>query len=477
MGASGERCPQCGEPVGRFDYQCPECELVLPEREAPRPRDRREVSVVRAIMERPRSRTEPGRPKKVAPPRPTVTGPNPQLVPLDRVLHVRAALRLQSLNLHPYEAWVVSLIDGQSTGQMLSEKLELAPRELQGLLQGLIDRGAVSLGEVRPGRPGKKPSERAKTVSLPDAEQPSDPTQLHDREALLEAATDPQIERPQPRPPQPEGRRATGPSQKPLAGKSGAHPAVGSDGDEDESTAGMGRHGQPARKPDPQRAEPTVMLPMPEAPVQRREAETILEQRAEPTVIFDKRPAPVAARAEPETIMQPRPSAGGTARPTSARPVSSGARPVSSGARPVSGGARPVSGGARPISRPNEAMRPMSDPYRPPMPASAKREVPRPTMGIDDVDAQGALQVALQMEQSGRMEDAVGYLERAIARSPDAAPLYNRLAVILMRDFDDLSTAEQLVLRALELVPSHPVFTRNLNTIRQKLRGAKGKRR
>lgn len=463
MGASAEKCPQCGERVGRFDYQCPSCELILEDREAP-PREKREVSVVRAMMERPRSRTEPGRPKK--PERPesvSTTGPVPALPSLDRVLHVKAQLRLEQLNLHPYDAWLVSLIDGASTGQMLATKLALAPRELQGVLQGLIEQGVISLGAMKASAPAPRPSERAKTVSMPDAAQPAEPTEVLNRDALAAQVTSPHLRTPPPPPPPPpkaEGRRLTGPAQKPLAQKSGSRPAL-VDGDEDEeSTVGMGKGGGPAvrRGPEPDtleepRPEPTVMLPRPDEIVAPVETETEL---AEPTLI--KKPAPAP---------QPRP------RPQepqlSSRPTSKGGAQQ---ARPVSHGAQQ----ARPPSQP-APMRPMSDPYRPPQPASASRIVPKPTLGIDDVDAQGALQVALQMEQSGRLEEAVSYLERAISRSPDAAPLYNRLAVILMRDFDDLTQAEQLAVRALELSPGHPVFARNLNTIRQKLRQQKGTRR
>ena len=125
-----------------------------------------------------------------------------------------------------------------------------------------------------------------------------------------------------------------------------------------------------------------------------------------------------------------------------------------------------------------EPQRPMSAPgYRPPQPASVNRGVPKPTVGIEDVDAQGALQVAQQMEQAGRLEEAVSYLERALDRHPDAAPLYNRLATILMRDFEDFARAEELILQALRLAPGQPMFTRNLNQVRQQMRDAKRKQR
>ena len=380
------RCPHCSEPVGREDYQCPRCELVL--QEAPqKPRPRREVSVVRAIMERPRSVTRSLRPK-----RPDRTATSDAIAPaLDRVLHVAAELRLESLNLHPYDAWVVSLVDGRSTGAMLAAKLDISVRELQGVLQALIERGVLGLGERRQGElaPPVDDALPTQTYSVEAA------TLILDRANLLAAAAGQSAPKSEPS----EGRRATGARREALRAP------LGSEQDDEESTV---THSRPGR--------PEITAPG------RGQGRIAAAQRAPPA-------PPVRAPAAKSSPREP------------SRPP-----PPQASARPV----------------------------RPPSPSA---QVPRPTLGIEDVDAQGALQVALQMEQAGRMEEAVGYLERAIARSPDAAPLYNRLAVILMRDFDDLVGAGQLLGRALELAPGHPVFTRNLKTVQQRQRGAPRSRR
>jgi Flp pilus assembly protein TadD len=75
------------------------------------------------------------------------------------------------------------------------------------------------------------------------------------------------------------------------------------------------------------------------------------------------------------------------------------------------------------------------------------------------------LQVALRMEQQGRFEDAIGFLERSIAQSPDAASLYNRLGIIVMRERVDYARAEELMRKAVELAPGNRVYETNLQMV------------
>ena len=77
----------------------------------------------------------------------------------------------------------------------------------------------------------------------------------------------------------------------------------------------------------------------------------------------------------------------------------------------------------------------------------------------------GSLQVAIRMEQNGRLDEAIRYLENSIAKSPDAPSLYNRLAIILMRERADLRRAEQLLQKATELAPGHEVYEKNLAAV------------
>jgi hypothetical protein len=93
---------------------------------------------------------------------------------------------------------------------------------------------------------------------------------------------------------------------------------------------------------------------------------------------------------------------------------------------------------------------------------AARPETSEKPKSADELAADGALQVAIRMEQDGRVDEAVRYLERAISRSPDAAPLLNRLAIVLVRDRRNFTEAERLLRQALKLAPEHAVYKKNL---------------
>lgn len=84
---------------------------------------------------------------------------------------------------------------------------------------------------------------------------------------------------------------------------------------------------------------------------------------------------------------------------------------------------------------------------------------------LADVLARDSLQVALRMEQNGRMDEAIRFLEKSIGQSPDAASLYNRLGIILMRERGDYRRAEQMIRKATELVPENKVYATNLQQV------------
>jgi hypothetical protein len=94
--------------------------------------------------------------------------------------------------------------------------------------------------------------------------------------------------------------------------------------------------------------------------------------------------------------------------------------------------------------------------------APAREEEQQP---LADVLARDSLQVALRMEQNGRMDEAIRFLEKSIAQSPDAASLYNRLGIILMRERGDFRRAEQMIRKATELVPENKVYATNLQQV------------
>jgi tetratricopeptide (TPR) repeat protein len=96
-----------------------------------------------------------------------------------------------------------------------------------------------------------------------------------------------------------------------------------------------------------------------------------------------------------------------------------------------------------------------------------------PAETVADRLAAGSLQVAIRMEQNGRLEEAIRFLENSISKSPDAPSLYNRLAIILMRERGDLRRAEQMLQKAIELAPGNEVYEKNLKVVVSKRAMAK----
>jgi hypothetical protein len=72
------------------------------------------------------------------------------------------------------------------------------------------------------------------------------------------------------------------------------------------------------------------------------------------------------------------------------------------------------------------------------------------------------LQQAISLEKRGDLKGAIEVLERAIAGSSQPAPLYNRLALVLVRERRDFAAAEGLLTKALELEPKNSIFEENL---------------
>ena len=72
------------------------------------------------------------------------------------------------------------------------------------------------------------------------------------------------------------------------------------------------------------------------------------------------------------------------------------------------------------------------------------------------------LQRAIRLEREGQVDRAIEVLKRGLARASAPAPLYNKLALILVNQRKDYSQAAELLEQAVELEPSNPVFQQNL---------------
>ncbi|MBS2032157.1 MAG: tetratricopeptide repeat protein [Deltaproteobacteria bacterium] len=334
MAADVYRCPSCYLKLSRTDFQCPRCELILEGRfgdPAPAPK---EVSIVRAIMERPQGTVSRKRP---LPPSEPITDPDlaaktmeytiPR--PLNEVLpRVVVGLTVNALSLTPFEAFVVSNIDGKTPGHQLKALLDLSEVELQAVLRSLETRGAIALEPVP-----QRPVSAAKNVK---AKPPPPPPQTQPKVKLMPVASMP-----------------AAPPERP-------------------------------------------------SPTSRAKGKPGLELPA-PASVSDGAPMPKQSDARIKL-------GEGVARNKKVLDALKHVRKSTAPSEP------------RPESAPQSAT---------------------------DIAAEGALQVAIRMEQDGRMDEAIRYLERSIAHSPDAAPLLNRLAIVLVRDRRDFRESERLLRRAL----------------------------
>ncbi|MCP3102815.1 general secretion pathway protein GspE [Myxococcus sp. K15C18031901] len=143
-----DACPHCGAPTQPNDFQCPRCELLLVRHEEDLP-PRDNVSLVRALLTQPdRHGTSGVKPRphqaedtRVAPFRASTGGANarPFLV---------GGLSVTNLKLSPFEAYVLSLVDGHTSLADLALITQLTEVELRALFASLEERGVTRLYEV-----------------------------------------------------------------------------------------------------------------------------------------------------------------------------------------------------------------------------------------------------------------------------------------------------------------------------------------
>ncbi|HEY3452606.1 MAG TPA: tetratricopeptide repeat protein [Myxococcales bacterium] len=168
---------------------------------------------------------------------------------------------------------------------------------------------------------------------------------------------------------------------------------------------------------------------------------------------------PPPKRREPEPPRPPPPTPAPTSTPERARP----APPVEleeNRALPELKRVVPP-GMAKPFRSEPEPPRPAAPKPAPPMPKQAFEEV-RPRGPVPEHVYESPLQRAITLEKSGRIKEAITHLEHAISVAPDPAPLYNRLALVLLKERRDLKGAEALLHKALELDPDSDVYRQNL---------------
>ncbi len=120
----------------------------------------------------------------------------------------------------------------------------------------------------------------------------------------------------------------------------------------------------------------------------------------------------------------------------------------------------------RPVSKPVPPVPPAAVvPPPPPPPAAAPKPAAPllPPRHMDpNVQMENSLQHALALERRGQIDGAISVLRIAVSRAKNPAPLYNRLALVILNQRQDARQAEQLIQKALELDPENPVYRANL---------------
>jgi hypothetical protein len=193
-----EACPHCGAPSAPNDFQCARCELLLvrsPE-DLP-PRDN--VSVIRALISIP----DRAGPRGAAPPLSqndktrvssfTKAAAGPPAVP-----SITAGLDLAQKPLNPFEAYILSFVDGRTKLADLELITGLAEVELRAVFESLSERGVTKMTAVEP----PKRAARARQEAEPQNVQPAPAP------APAPAAVAPQAKAPAPAPARPPAEKS-----------------------------------------------------------------------------------------------------------------------------------------------------------------------------------------------------------------------------------------------------------------------------
>ncbi len=122
---------------------------------------------------------------------------------------------------------------------------------------------------------------------------------------------------------------------------------------------------------------------------------------------------------------------------------------------------------APPASRPTASRSvptpvPMIPPLTPPAPS---KPAARPTSPSVPERTEDLLQRVVRFEREGQVDRAIELLKRGLAKVSAPAPLYNKLALILVNQRKDFTQAAELLERAVELEPHNPVYQQNLSKV------------
>ncbi|WP_426736433.1 tetratricopeptide repeat protein [Myxococcus faecalis] len=493
--------------MGRDDFQCEHCGLLLDPEQASGEYVVTEPTIVRAML------SPPQRTRTMELPRPPPQKPAAQdlatarfTVPMDAqtVPRLRAGLDIALQPLHPFEAHIASFIDGALAVPRLALAARLPEIEVKVVLKALLERGVVELRR-EPAPPPKRSltaempvldgseflepeplgaDEEAEPFTLRDVELPTHsggspmpPMALGDEDGLTPMALgdeEPNEDRPTRRDRPLDTPSHDGPTRPPQGLRPGAAPS-------------------PRRASSPALGERPLPMGMAQPPASRAGTfiGTAASAPSRPGTLDGAAPVPAPRAARPAgTAPAPtsRPAAAGLEFPHASRPAAPSSPVVPSDEAPTMRSSHPQLGGASRVVHPTPSAQPSRTP--PPLvtpsgattlpavpfpggiapaPAEHATRPQRPSMPLDAPlpgaapnSPEDLLQRAVRLERAGHVERAIEVLTKAIDRAPDAAALHSKLALILIHQRKDYAQAARLLERAVELEPGNTVFQQNL---------------
>jgi type IV pilus assembly protein PilB len=144
-------CPHCGAPYAPSDFQCARCELLLVRSldDLP-PRDN--VSVVRALLSIPDGSGARGKPPPPPQDKTRVSSYKQSLGGPPAIPVIVGGLDIAQKPLHPFEAYILSFVDGRTSLEDLVHITGLVQVELHAFFESLRERGIARLVDREPKR-------------------------------------------------------------------------------------------------------------------------------------------------------------------------------------------------------------------------------------------------------------------------------------------------------------------------------------
>ncbi|MFL5346897.1 MAG: tetratricopeptide repeat protein [Hyalangium sp.] len=170
-------------------------------------------------------------------------------------------------------------------------------------------------------------------------------------------------------------------------------------------------------------------------------------------------PAPETAAPPPPPPPPPRTEPPPPRNPFALVPPVARSAPAGAPGRPT-GPATPPPVAAKAAATPAPVSTPA--PVRPPSRSTPTvAQPPAPTAPAQE-RTEDFLQRVVRLEREGQVDRAIELLKRGLAQSSAPAPLYNKLALILVSQRKDYLRASELLEQAVELEPHNAVFQQNL---------------